>query len=191
VSKPAPPKEWDPYETPARWSKLGEQRVATMARLAEEGNTDAGRQLVDLAARCIRDGQPLPEGLRSWIAARLAAVVNEPTRAGEMLRVERGQRPGREPAHPNDMNKRLELEAMQDRAAWAVFQELHSEAPTKRERKAVLKDVSEWLRTEGWLNPRNGKPYAPSTVGKWYGERLAKMEAESLRLAEILKTLKD
>lgn len=174
------------------WSELGERNVAEMIRLADSGNVDAGQRLLALTARCLRDSQPLPLTLASWLAARLDAVVAAPKRAGQELRVcnERGK-----PPHAsNNMHAALDHESLQQMAAWAVFHDIYpnsalmpdfEEQPKKTD--AACRSVSEWLAEQGWKN--RGKPYSKKTIEAWYYERRDGMIKETRRLQGILSSL--
>jgi len=176
-------------DVPASWSRLGERNVGEMIRLADSGNVDAGQRLLSLSARWLRDSQPLPLTLASWLAARLDAVIAAPKRAGQELRVckERG--------HPSkDMHAAVAHESLQQMAAWAVFHDIYpnaaltpnfEEQPTKL--IAASKSVSDWLAEQGWKN--SGKAYSVKTIEAWYYARRDGMIKETCRLQEILSSL--
>ena len=174
------------------WSGLGERNVADMIRLADSGNVDAGQRLLNLSAHCLRNSQPLPAALASWLAARLDAVAAAPKRAGQELRVCNERR--KPPHASDDMHAALAQESFQKMAAWAVFHEIYPNsalAPNFEERpkktEAAFQFVSEWLAGQGWKN--NGKPYSKKTIEAWYYARRDGMIEEARRLQRILSSL--
>lgn len=170
----------DAGAAPAPWSALGEKNIAEKVRLADEGNTDAGRRLLHLAARCLRDKQPFPETLRAWLAVQLEAVSKEPARAGEILRVTPAR--GRRREHSTDMHDRLEYEAFQNMVAWAVFHAVRAKegptAPNSRGDPTVFEIVSRWAT-------QRGRRCSIREARRWYEERLPRMRAEHARFEEI------
>ncbi|WP_093520955.1 hypothetical protein [Stigmatella erecta] len=171
-----------PSAEPPPWSVAGEKNIEKMIRLADEGNTDAGRRLAYLASRCLRGKQPLPETLRTWLATRLEAICDEPARAGELLRVAAGR--GRQPDDADDMHARLQGEAFKDQVAWAVFRAVRAkEGPTKLNSNGtptVFEIVSKWA-TQG------GRSCSEREARRWYEERLPAMNAHQVKVDEILR----
>jgi hypothetical protein len=168
------------------WSGIGERNVAEMIRLADAGNTDAGRRVLELASQCLRDEQPLPNALRAWLAKRLESVVECPADAAVLLRVVKSKRHPH--AHADSMTKRRELEAFQDMIAWATFRALAAkEARTSVSSRVigartVYDLVSEWaarradqLESAGVVDPFR---CSASQVKRWYESRRAGMASE-------------
>ncbi len=155
-----------------------------MVRLADSGNTDAGRKLLELAATCLRDDQPVPTALRTWLAARLFAVVEEPRESGRLLRVTpQAHKP---PDFSNDMQARLAHEAFEERVAWAAFHAVNSgEGPTKLNAEGddtAFEVVATWASS-------SERVCTAGQVRRWYEKRRRSIRDHQDEIDQITKEL--
>jgi len=152
-----------------------------MVRLADAGNTDAGRRLIEFASRLMRGDQVMPNALRDWLAERLASVALEPKRASELLRV--ASSAARPPDLAGDMHARQDLEAFQDRVAWAAFHAIATkQGPTKPNARG---DATAFEIVARWAG------CSADQARRWHGERLKAMRAHQVRIAKILSELEE
>jgi hypothetical protein len=171
-----------------RWTALGEQSVKTMIRLAEAGNIDSGRRLLQLLQACMSKDDPLPMALKKWLGERIDAILEHPEHAGQHLYIAR--RKGRPPAHHDDMYAALKLESIEQQAAWAAFREIQyrqsersgpgTKVSRDLESKTAFEVVSEWLASRGIHK-------GPSWVERHYSERLQAMKEETYKVQAYIE----
>lgn len=155
--------------------KFLRQYQAKVIRIADAGNTDAGKRLLRVGAELLRANaahMPRYEPILAWFAERLEAVVANPKKAGVELRVAR--RRGTPPKSADDMHARLRMENVKIAAVIEAANAIKRGVRTGASRstgKTAYEIASDAIARE------YGVRVSPRTIEDWYGQRRSLLPA--------------